>query len=90
MCRNIRTLYNYEPPATIEEVNAAALQYVRKVSGFHKPSRVNREAFELAVGQIADSTASLIASLKTNAPARNRQIEIEKARARNRIRFGTK
>ena len=88
MCRNIRTLYNYEPPATIEEARAAALQYVRKISGFQKPSKMNEDAFDKAVEDITDLTIALIGNLETKAPPRSREIEIEKARARNRLRFG--
>lgn len=88
MCRNIRTLYNYEPPATKEEIESAALQYVRKISGFQKPSRVNSEAFEAAVSKIADITEALVGSLETASPARNREAEAAKARERNRLRFG--
>lgn len=90
MCRNIRTLYNYEPPATQEEVEAAALQYVRKISGFQKPSKVNTAAFENAVENISRETAKLVAALKTSAPAKNREVELAKARERNRLRFGNK
>ncbi|NNE65332.1 MAG: DUF2277 domain-containing protein [Pyrinomonadaceae bacterium] len=90
MCRNIRTLYNYEPPATQEEVEAAALQYVRKISGFQKPSKVNTAAFENAVENISRETAKLVAVLKTSAPAKNREVELAKARERNRLRFGNK
>lgn len=81
-------MYNYEPPATKEEVRASALQYVRKISGFQKPSKANQEAFDTAVEKIAELTFSLIEKLETKAPARNREIEIEKARARSRLRFG--
>ncbi len=86
MCRNIRVLYNFEPPANHEEVRAAALQYVRKVSGSTKPSRANAAAFEQAVDAVADATARLLGELTTNAPARNRQVEAEKARERWRRR----
>ena len=88
MCRNIRTLFNFEPPATPEEVQAAALQYVRKVSGTRAPSEVNRAAFELAVEQVTQSTERLLDALQTRAPPRNREQERDKARARNRQRFG--
>ena len=88
MCRNIRTLFNFEPPATPEEVQAAALQYVRKVSGTRAPSEVNRAAFELAVEQVTQSTERLLDALQTRAPPRNREQERDKARARNRQRVG--
>ena len=81
-------MYNYEPPATKEEIESAALQYVRKVSGFQKPSRVNSEAFETAVKEVARATASLVTSLSTAAPPRNREIEAARAKERNRVRFG--
>ena len=83
MCRNIRTLYNFEPPATDEEVRAAALQYVRKISGFTKPSQANAEAFERAVDEIAHISAHLLADLTTNAPPKDRETEAAKARARS-------
>ncbi len=86
MCRNIRVLYNFEPPASHEEVRAAALQYVRKVSGSTKPSRANAAAFEQAVHAVAEATALLLEELTTNAPARNREVEAEKARERWRQR----
>ena len=86
MCRNIRVLYNFEPPAGEEEVRAAALQYVRKVSGSTKPSRANAAAFEQAVDAVADATAELLRELTTAAPPRNREVEAEKARARWRQR----
>jgi hypothetical protein len=82
MCRNIRPLYNFEPPTTDDEVRDAALQYVRKVSGFTKPSHANSEAFERAVDTIADATARLLDELVTSAPARDRDVEAAKARAR--------
>jgi len=87
MCRNIHTLYNYEPPATDEEVRAAALQYVRKVSGFNKPSRANEEAFARAVDEVSDATARLLAELVTSAAPRDREVEAERARARAAERF---
>ena len=87
MCRNIRTLHNYEPPATDEEIRGAALQYVRKVSGSTKPSRANEEAFERAVDEIAATTAGLLASLVTSAPPRDRELEAAKRRARAAERF---
>jgi hypothetical protein len=89
MCRNIHTLYNYEPPATEEEVRAAALQYVRKVSGFTKPSQANEEAFARAIDEVADSTSRLIASLVTSAAPRNREVEAERKQARAAERFAT-
>jgi hypothetical protein len=89
MCRNIRTLYNYEPPANEEEVRAAALQYVRKVSGYNKPSRVNTEAFEEAVDAVAAVTATLLDRLVTAAPPKGREVEAAKARARAAERFAT-
>ncbi len=87
MCRNIRTLYNFEPPATEEEVRAAALQYVRKISGFNKPSRVNEEAFARAVDAVAAASADLLDHLETTAPPRDREVEAAKARARAAQRF---
>jgi hypothetical protein len=87
MCRNIRTLYNFEPPATEEEVRAASIQYVRKISGFHKPSRANEQAFEEAVDAVAAASHKLLASLTTAAPARDREAEAAKARARAAQRF---
>ena len=80
MCRNIRTLYNFDPPVSDDEIHAAALQYVRKISGYNKPSQANREAFDLAVQQIASASRTLMDSLSTGAPARNREVELEKAR----------
>ncbi len=87
MCRNIRTLFNFEPPATDEEIRASALQFVRKLSGFAQPSRANEAAFARAVDEVADAARRLLASLETASPARNREIEAEKARARARERF---
>jgi hypothetical protein len=89
MCRNIRTLYNYEPPANEEEVRAAALQYVRKVSGYNKPSRANAEAFEEAVDAVAAVTATLLDGLVTSAPSKDREVEAAKAKARAAERFAT-
>jgi hypothetical protein len=89
MCRNIRTLYNFEPPATDEEISAAALQYVRKISGFTKPSQANAEAFERAVDQVAAISRELLAQLVTNAPPKDREVEAEKARARAAIRYAS-
>ena len=90
MCRNIKTLYNFEPSATNDEIYAASLQYVRKVSGFNKPSKANEDAFNRAVEEIAISTQNLLNTLVTNADPRNREIEAERARARNEKRFGVK
>jgi hypothetical protein len=87
MCRNIRPLYNYEPPATNDEVRAAALQYVRKISGFSKPSRANEEAFARAVDAVATASAQLLEELTTTAPARDREREAERARAAAARRF---
>ncbi|UVJ39539.1 DUF2277 domain-containing protein [Arthrobacter sp. CJ23] len=89
MCRNIRTLHNFEPHATSAEVEAAALQYVRKISGTAKPSKANEEAFAEAVHEIAHITQHLLDALVTHAPARNREEEAAKARARAAVRFGT-
>ena len=88
MCRNIHTLYNFEPPATEEEVHAAALQYVRKVSGFSKPSKANEAAFARAVDAVGAATAELIGALVTSAPPRDREQEAVRARARAAVRFG--
>ena len=87
MCRNIRTLHNFDPPATAEEAHDAALQYVRKISGSTKPSRANEEAFEAAVEEIAKSTRVLLDRLVTKAPPKNREVEAEKLRARSAARF---
>jgi hypothetical protein len=87
MCRNIKTLFNFEPPATEDEINASALQFVRKLSGFNKPSQANAEAFELAVEEVSQAARKLLTSLHTHAPARDREIEAEKARERARERF---
>ena len=89
MCRNIRTLYNFEPPATEEEVERAALQYVRKISGFTKPSKANEEAFERAVDEVAAASARLLEALVTTAAPKDREVEAEKARERGRQRFAT-
>lgn len=89
MCRNIRTLFNFEPPATEDEIRASALQFVRKLSGFTQPSKANEPAFERAVDEVADAARRLIDSLQTSAPARDREVEAEKARARARERYGT-
>jgi hypothetical protein len=87
MCRNIKTLFNFEPPATEAEIEAAALQYVRKVSGFNKPSKVNEVAFETAVAQVTAVTRTLLNALATNAPPKNREEEAAKARVRAARRF---
>lgn len=89
MCRNIRTLYNYSPPATPDEVHAAALQYVRKVSGTGKPSSANAAAVEQAVAEVAAATQRLLDAMVTSAPPKDRGVEAEKARQRNVVRFGT-
>jgi hypothetical protein len=89
MCRNIRPLHNFEPPATSDEVSAAALQYVRKVSGTTKPSRANQEAFDRAVHEVAHATQHLLEALVTAAPPKDREVEAEKARARAALRYGT-
>jgi hypothetical protein len=88
MCRNIRVLHNFEPPATSDEVTAAALQYVRKVSGTTKPSQANQEAFDRAVHEVAHATQHLLEALVTNAPPKDREVEAEKARERARVRYG--
>jgi hypothetical protein len=87
MCRNIRPLFNFEPTATDDEIRASALQYVRKVSGYTKPSRANEEAFESAVERVAEITRELVASLVTSAPPRDREVEAAKARERARERY---
>ncbi|MBO0839786.1 MAG: DUF2277 domain-containing protein [Sciscionella sp.] len=90
MCRNIRVLHNFEPPATEDEVRSAALQYVRKVSGTTKPSAANAEAFDAAVDAVAEATRVLLDSLVTKAPPRDREVEAAKARARAAERYGTR
>lgn len=87
MCRNIRTLHNFEPPATSEEVQAAAVQYVRKVSGSTKPSQANQEAFDRAVREVTEATTRLLRGLTTSAPPKNREVEAAKARARAAERY---
>jgi hypothetical protein len=87
MCRNIRTLYNFEPPATEEEVHSAALQYVRKISGFTKPSKANEGAFDRAVDEVAAASSRLMAALVTSAPPKDREVEAARARERARQRF---
>jgi hypothetical protein len=88
MCRNIKTLFNFEPPATEDEIKASALQFVRKLSGFNKPSQANEAAFDRAVLEVADAARRLLTSLHTQAQPRDRAIEAEKARERSRQRFG--
>jgi hypothetical protein len=87
MCRNIRTLHNFKPPATAEEIRASAVQFVRKLSGFTRPSKANEAAFDRAVDLVADAAQELLATLVTNAPPRDRDIEAAKARARTAERF---
>ena len=88
MCRNIRDLHNFKPPATDEEIRASALQFVRKLSGFSRPSQANEAAFNRAVDEVSEAARRLLASLHTSAPARDREVEAEKARERSRLRFG--
>ena len=88
MCRNIKTLFNFEPPATDDEIRAASLQFVRKLSGFNAPSKANQDAFDRAVEEVAAAAGALIASLVTTADPRDREIEAERARARSAARFG--
>jgi hypothetical protein len=88
MCRNIKTLFNFEPPATREEVHASALQFVRKLSGFTHPSKANEAAFTRAVDQVTQAAEELLGSLVTMAPPRSREVEAAKARARSALRFG--
>jgi len=90
MCRNIKPLYNFEPPTTDKEIRAAATQFVRKISGFNKPSAANEVAFETAIEEISAVSMKLLASLTTNSPPKNREIEREKVLERNRQRFGVK
>ena len=89
MCRNIKTLFNFDPPATDEEIKAASLQFVRKLSGFNKPSKANEEAFDRAIEKVTLVARELLDSLVTNAEPRDREIEAERARARSAERFGT-
>jgi hypothetical protein len=89
MCRNIKTLFNFDPPANDEEVRAASLQFVRKISGFNKPSRANEEAFNVAVEEVARVAQELLAALTTTAPPRDRTVEAAKAKERAARRFGT-
>lgn len=88
MCRNIKTLFNFDPPATTDEVNASALQFVRKLSGFNKPSKANEETFHIAVERVAAAAQEMLNTLSTNAPARDREVEAAKAKARGAMRFG--
>jgi hypothetical protein len=88
MCRNIKTLFNFEPPATDDEVRAASLQFVRKLSGFNAPSKINEAAFNRAVDEVTDAARMLLGSLTTLAAPRDREIEAEKARERSKVRFG--
>jgi len=88
MCRNIKTLFNFEPPATEEEIRASSIQFVRKLSGFNKPSKANEAAFDLAIEEVATAARRLMASLVTNAEPRDREVEARRARARNAARFG--
>lgn len=88
MCRNIKTLFNFDPPATEEEIRAASLQFVRKLSGFNKPSKVNEVAFHAAVEAVTQSASELLSQLSTTADPKNREVEAEKARVRNAKRFG--
>ncbi len=88
MCRNIKTLFNFDPPATEDEIQASALQFVRKLSGFNTPSQANAAAFNEAVDDVAATARKLLTSLHTHAPARDREIEAEKARERSKARFG--
>jgi hypothetical protein len=87
MCRNIRTLFNFEPPATEEEIRASALQFVRKLSGFTNPSRANEAAFHRAVEEVSEAARRLIESLETTSPARNREVEAAKGKARAKLRY---
>ena len=87
MCRNIKTLHNFEPPATDEEIRASSLQFVRKLSGFARASQANQIAFDRAVNQVTEAARELLASLVTNAPPRDREVEASKARARAAVRF---
>ena len=88
MCRNIKPLFNFEPPVTEQEVRAAALQFVRKISGFHQPSKANEEPFQKAIEEISAASSRLLQALETQAPPRNREAEAAKAKARAGIRFG--
>ena len=87
MCRNIKLLFNFEPPVTDDEVRAASLQFVRKITGFNKPSKANEDAFQAAIEEVADASMRLLRSLETTAPAKNREEEAAKAKARAAVRF---
>ena len=89
MCRNIKPLFNFDPPVTPDEVRAASLQFVRKITGFHHPSKSNEAAFNAAIDEIASASSRLLDSLETTAPHRNREVEAAKARARGAARFGS-
>jgi len=89
MCRNIKTLFNFEPPVTPEEIRAASLQFVRKISGFNKPSKANEDSFNHAIDEVAEAATRLLDSLETTAAPRNREEEAAKAKARAAVRFGT-
>ena len=89
MCRNIKTLFNFDPPATSDEVRAASLQFVRKLSGFNKPSKTNEEASDLAIERVSAAAQDMLNSLATNAPPRDRDIEAARAKERSRLRFGS-
>lgn len=89
MCRNIKTLFNFDPPVTAEEVHAASLQFVRKITGFNKPSKANEAAFEAAIAEVAAVSSRLLHSLETTATPKNREEEAAKAKARAAVRFGT-
>jgi len=89
MCRNIKTLFNFDPPVTPEEVRAASVQFVRKISGFNKPSKANEAAFMAAIDEVAEVSTRLLHALETTAPPRNREEEAAKAKARAAVRFGT-
>jgi hypothetical protein len=89
MCRNIKTLHNFEPPATDDEIRASAIQFVRKLSGFTKPSKANEPAFNRAVDQVTEAARELLGSLVTNAPPRDREVEATKARAKAAVRYGS-
>lgn len=88
MCRNIKTLFNFDPPATTDEVHASSIQFVRKLSGFNRPSKANEAAFDLAVKRISAAAQEMLNSLVTNAPPRDRAVEAERAKARSAVRFG--
>lgn len=89
MCRNIKTLFNFDPPATSDEVNASAIQFVRKLSGFNKPSKANEEAFEMAVERVAAAAQEMLNAFVTNAPPRDRETEAARAKERSAERFGS-